>query len=285
MMPQKPELQDSPDSGDAETVPSPIERRRGPRLRPADVPWITAVRLYPGEVVRLVDISTTGALIDTQVRLSPGHPSALLVSGADYPDHIRGCVVRSQVVSVIGGEGLVYRAGLTFDQHVNLGLPDSRPVAPPGGDGESDGKPVRDRRAHPRVRGPFDGLWTGTTGSHLVRIRNISEVGCWVDTLSPVATGDWVSATVFFSATRRAWVVGRVIAVEPQQGCVVRFLNMTAEHRQALRAEIQAHLASSHADAQQPLLTRITADLVSLVPRPFDPGPATAARPVVVNEW
>ena len=49
-----------------------LERRAVPRIRPTGGDGLEQIRLRPGRVARVVDLSSRGALIETDWRLLPG---------------------------------------------------------------------------------------------------------------------------------------------------------------------------------------------------------------------
>jgi PilZ domain len=97
-------------------------RRAEPRYAPSAVPSITSVRTFSGDPLTLVNISTTGVLVEGGTRMKPGERVALVLEGLE-PNQISGRVVRT-VVSAIGGTGtLCFQTGIAFDQRVTLPLP------------------------------------------------------------------------------------------------------------------------------------------------------------------
>jgi PilZ domain len=104
-----------------------INRRAEPRYPPSAVPSITSVQTVSGDVLTLVNISTSGVLVEGGARIKPGERVTLIVDGL-APKQVSGRVVRS-VVSAIGGSGsLRFQTGIAFEQPVKLPLP-SLPAA------------------------------------------------------------------------------------------------------------------------------------------------------------
>jgi hypothetical protein len=70
------------------------------------------VRLRTGPSLRVIDMSPEGLLVETPVRLLPGHSVNLVLhTGADQV-FVRGLVVHSRVGTIRGGAELRYRVGL-----------------------------------------------------------------------------------------------------------------------------------------------------------------------------
>ncbi len=92
------------------------ERRLTPRKERADCAWLVAARLRPGRDVRVLDLSSGGALVEASVRLMPGAPIVLHLVGVGSHHTIRGTVLRCYVAAIDRMTGVRYRAALGFDQ-------------------------------------------------------------------------------------------------------------------------------------------------------------------------
>ncbi|MBI3047193.1 MAG: PilZ domain-containing protein [Acidobacteria bacterium] len=94
------------------------ERRAAPRHACEELP--TDVRLtIPGAAdVAIVNISETGALIETSRRLSPGTTADLFVRLNGRRHALRATTVRSALHSI--QSGVVYRTALQFEQRLPL---------------------------------------------------------------------------------------------------------------------------------------------------------------------
>ena len=71
-----------------------------------------AVRLRTGPSLRVIDLSPGGLLVETPVRLLPGHSVDLVLHTGAEQVFARGLVVHSRVGTIRGGAELRYRAGL-----------------------------------------------------------------------------------------------------------------------------------------------------------------------------
>ena len=78
--------------------------RLDPRYPAATVSGITGMRLSPGDVVSLVNISASGVLVEGKTRFVPGTRLTVIFDGPSAPASVKGRVVRCQV-SAIGGGG------------------------------------------------------------------------------------------------------------------------------------------------------------------------------------
>lgn len=78
---------------------------------------ITATRVRPGHVVRLIDVSAAGALVETSRRLLPGKAVELQVERGSEQTVVRGRVLRCAVVK-IQPTWIYYRGAIGFDRHL-----------------------------------------------------------------------------------------------------------------------------------------------------------------------
>lgn len=227
------------------------DRRVARRLKADAVSWIKAVKPTVGGPGRLVDISKTGILLETNIRMLPGRRTTLLlVNHEDKKERVDAVVVRTQLVSIPSGGDPVYRTALTFPRELELPIPEGEEPPPAAAVALSpalgDEELVTEIQAQPRLDGPFDGLWATQSGSQIVAVSNITESGCTIQTSESVAVGEWASVSVFFSPVRQLLLKGKVASLTAdQQGCVVRFADLTAEQRRALRVEIRGRVPGS----------------------------------------
>ncbi len=95
---------------------NPAERRfRAERRDKAAVPWLSTVKLPWGLEVRLLNISSTGLLIESGSKLTPGNVTELKLCGADTELVIPVCFVRSEV-GAVDHLGVKYRTAGTFEK-------------------------------------------------------------------------------------------------------------------------------------------------------------------------
>jgi PilZ domain len=110
--------------GGAMSVGTAVERRSSPRCSCAQCAWLIAARLRPGRDVRVLDLSSGGALVEAAVRLLPGAPFVLHLVSTRGAHTIRGTVLRCHVSAVDRSTGVRYRAALGFDG--SFRMPDDR---------------------------------------------------------------------------------------------------------------------------------------------------------------
>ena len=115
--------------------PSPMpEQRTATRIPAARVPSIEAVRLSPGDMLStLVNISTSGALVECTAKPRPGSAVTVNFVGTFKPASVRGRVARTMVAS-LGKDGVLnYMVGIAFDQPIALEqhVPDASPAVQP----------------------------------------------------------------------------------------------------------------------------------------------------------
>lgn len=80
----------------------------------------------------------------------------------------------------------------------------------------------QERRRTPRLNGPFDGTWNGTSGSRDCRITDLNAAGCFIDTLARPEVGSALVVTV--TVKGQAFELGgKVVFHDRIQGFGVQF--------------------------------------------------------------
>ena len=92
-------------------------RRRAQRWSLSDLPWLSSVKLPWGQHLRLLNISSSGMLVESGVRLSPGSATSFKISGPELALVVRARVVRCRV-STVDSLGVKYETAAAFDQPV-----------------------------------------------------------------------------------------------------------------------------------------------------------------------
>jgi hypothetical protein len=100
----------------------------------------------------------------------------------------------------------------------------------------------RERRQHPRVKGPFDGSWAGAAGNGSARLWDVSTGGCYIDSLNEQRTGEHITVQISMPEGPIA-AEGTVVYSIPNQGFAVQFLDMSDSSREALAQAITRLLA------------------------------------------
>lgn len=96
-----------------------------------------------------------------------------------------------------------------------------------------------ERRQHRRIVHPFDGSWTGASGSSRCRIADISLGGCFVQTLATPSTGESTTITVTIG-NHALTFHGLVVYAERGMGFAVRFRDIPPEELLELARLLQA---------------------------------------------
>lgn len=225
------------------------DRRIAPRLTSADVPWLTAIRPNITGSATLVNISKTGVLFDTRERLAPGRRTTFAAAQDERLEKLPAMVVRTYVVSISGGSGILYRTALEFEAAFPWELAVPEPEAEPFSEelgSELLVNPAQDGAAPDSadtapLTTPVDALFSSDSGSRLVSVTNLTEMGCVVKTTEPVKPGGFVSVALMFSEASRPMLTGRVTSVTNDGRCLVRFMNLAASERNTLRMELRRH--------------------------------------------
>jgi PilZ domain-containing protein len=124
------------DRDDLMRVANALERqghdRRRARRRPlADFPWVSGVELEWATDAALVNLSTSGALVETGSKLTPGTTTELRLSSPAGALVVPARVIRSEIAR-IDGFGVRYHAAAAFDRDIDLSMPQhAGPAVPP----------------------------------------------------------------------------------------------------------------------------------------------------------
>ena len=95
----------------------PAERRRTRRLEAFDEHRIVSACVRPGHRARVIDVSASGALIETSHRLLPGTSVELQVETGTHRTSVRGQVLRCAVVR-LRPTWVCYRGAIAFDRYL-----------------------------------------------------------------------------------------------------------------------------------------------------------------------
>jgi hypothetical protein len=100
------------------------DRRTHPRLAPSELAWIREVRLKFGPKVSLIDLSTGGALLQTDVRLRPGSDLVIEIVGSRI-EAVPFRVLRSELAR-ISDQGAIYQGACEFKRPLDLATAQGR---------------------------------------------------------------------------------------------------------------------------------------------------------------
>ena len=98
------------------------DARVHPRYPAESLNGITSVRLSPGEVVTLVNLSASGILVEGKTRFVPGTRLTVIFEGPGAPSPAKGRVIRCQVSAIGEGGSLHYQSAIAFDETIHVPL-------------------------------------------------------------------------------------------------------------------------------------------------------------------
>ena len=113
-----------------------------------------------------------------------------------------------------------------------------------------------DRRATPRLNVSLDARLEGATGKYPAQITNLSEGGCYLDTVGQVMPGEIVAFRVQLPDDDFLYLEGEVRHYNVGVGFGVRFVELNDEQMESLKALIRRAVESGASE------TPISADLV-----------------------
>jgi hypothetical protein len=91
------------------------KRARAKRFSGNDLPWISGVRLGWGLELRLLNVSRSGLLVESGIRLTPGNKTSFLFSGPQQDLVLPARVIRSRV-STVDPLGVRYVTAAQFER-------------------------------------------------------------------------------------------------------------------------------------------------------------------------
>lgn len=109
------------------------DRRAALRKPLGDIPWLSRARLAWGAEIALVNISTSGVLLESGSKFAPGTTTDLHLSGPETNLVVPVRFVRSEI-SKIDALGVRYQAAARFGEEIDLGGPSrarALPASPP----------------------------------------------------------------------------------------------------------------------------------------------------------
>lgn len=95
---------------------------------------------------------------------------------------------------------------------------------------------MSERRANPRVRGPFEGFWDGA-GRQDGRIVDLSVSGCFIESVALPKVGQIVTVSIAISGGQIN-LPAEVVYAQATHGFAVRFVDTPVEVANVLRKEI-----------------------------------------------
>lgn len=93
-----------------------------------------------------------------------------------------------------------------------------------------------DRRTEKRWEVCLDAVWDGNSGKHPARVTDLSEGGCYVDTLGDALVGEVLSVTLQLPNGDSLKLTGEVAHQMPPIGFGIRFIDLNSEQFEKLRS-------------------------------------------------
>lgn len=96
-----------------------------------------------------------------------------------------------------------------------------------------------ERRSGQRWDVSLDAVWNGKSGNYTARITDLSDGGCYMDSLGRVSMGEPVDLKLQLPGGEWLELKGEVAHHTPPVGFGVRFLDLSDEQLQVLRSFIE----------------------------------------------
>ena len=96
-----------------------------------------------------------------------------------------------------------------------------------------------DRRREERWDVSLDAVWDGKSGNYTARITDLSDGGCYIDTLGGVTMGELVNLKLQLPNGEWLELGGEVAHHTPPVGFGIRFLDLSEEQLTSLRDFIE----------------------------------------------
>jgi len=90
---------------------------------------------------------------------------------------------------------------------------------------------MHDRREKPRLTVSLDAVWDGTTGKHPAKITDLSEGGCYLDTVGEVRRGEIVAFRVLLPDGDWLYLEGEVRHYTGGRGFGVKFVELNEDQQ------------------------------------------------------
>ena len=97
---------------------------------------------------------------------------------------------------------------------------------------------MSDRRTENRLEVCLHAVWDGNSGNHTARITDLSEGGCYVDSLGQAQVGEVLKVKLQFQNGDWLELTCEVAHQIPPLGFGVRFLDLDSEQLERLRSAL-----------------------------------------------
>lgn len=88
---------------------------------------------------------------------------------------------------------------------------------------------MADRRSKPRLSVSLDAMWDSSTEAHSARVTNLSENGCYLDSVGDVRQGEIVGFRILLPDGDWLYLEGEVRHHTPRTGFGVQFVELNEE--------------------------------------------------------
>ena len=106
---------------------------------------------------------------------------------------------------------------------------------------------MSDRRSEKRWDVCLDAIWDGKSGNYSARVTDLSEGGCYVDSLGEAQIGEVLSFRLQLPDGEWLELTGKVAHQKPPLGFGLRFVELTDEQHERLRSLLDQHLSTQEA--------------------------------------
>jgi hypothetical protein len=91
-----------------------------------------------------------------------------------------------------------------------------------------------DRREKPRLRVSLDAMWDSSTEAHSARVTDLSEGGCFLDSVGEVRAGEIVGFRMLLPDDEWIYLEGEVKHYTAGRGFGVKFVELNEEQTERL---------------------------------------------------
>ena len=95
---------------------------------------------------------------------------------------------------------------------------------------------MSERRNEKRLDVCLDAVWDGNSGNHPARVTDLSEGGCYVDSLGESQVGEVLNIKLHLQNGAWLELSGEVAHLMPPMGFGVRFVDLTSAQLESLRS-------------------------------------------------
>ncbi|MEK6279672.1 MAG: PilZ domain-containing protein [Acidobacteriota bacterium] len=91
-----------------------------------------------------------------------------------------------------------------------------------------------DRRSKPRLNVSLDAMWDSSTEAHSARVTNLSEDGCYLDSVGEVRSGEIVGFRILMPDDDWLYLEGEVRHLQAGTGFGVKFVDLNEDQTEKL---------------------------------------------------